>query len=103
MRVVSSVCDVMMAGGVQCQVVIERSLSHAEQLITDVDLHLLMHDSYGKGFIKCCNISPDAYVQIALQLAYYRVRCLISVVSRSVVQLWCTSCVIVAEVTVLGC
>ena len=58
---------------VQCQEVIERSLSEAQQLISDVDLHLVMHDSYGKGFIKCCNISPDAYIQIALQLAYYRV------------------------------
>jgi len=53
--------------------VIASSLSAAQQLISDVDLHLIMHDSYGKGFIKCCNISPDAYIQIALQLAYYRV------------------------------
>ena len=52
---------------------IASSLSAAQQLISDVDLHLIMHDSYGKGFIKCCNISPDAYIQIALQLAYYRV------------------------------
>jgi len=58
----------------QCQEVIERSLSQAQELMDDVDLHLVMHDSYGKGFIKWCNISPDAYVQIALQLAYYRVR-----------------------------
>jgi len=57
----------------QCRDVIERSLSSAQELMSDIDLHLLMHDSYGKGFIKRCNISPDAYVQMALQLAYYRV------------------------------
>jgi Choline/Carnitine o-acyltransferase len=39
----------------------------------DVDLHLLMFDDYGKGFVKRCNVSPDAYIQVALQLAYYRV------------------------------
>lgn len=31
-----------------------------------------MHDAYGKGFMKVNSISPDAYIQMALQLAYYR-------------------------------
>ena len=31
-----------------------------------------MHDAYGKGFMKTCRLSPDAYIQMALQLAYYR-------------------------------
>ena len=31
-----------------------------------------MHDSYGKGFMKKCQLSPDAYIQMALQLAYFR-------------------------------
>lgn len=57
----------------QCREVIESSLSVAKELMNDVDLHLLMHDRYGKGFMKRCRISPDAYVQMALQLAYYRV------------------------------
>lgn len=38
----------------------------------DVDLELTMFTDYGKGFIKKCEVSPDAYVQLALQLAYYR-------------------------------
>lgn len=52
---------------------IERSLSQAQELMNDVDLHLMMHDRYGKGFMKRCNVSPDAYIQMALQLANYRV------------------------------
>lgn len=31
-----------------------------------------MHTAYGKGFMKKCRVSPDAYIQMALQLAYYR-------------------------------
>ena len=58
---------------VQCLEVIESSLTEARSLYNDVDLHVMMHDAYGKGFIKNCNISPDAYIQMALQLAYFRV------------------------------
>lgn len=45
---------------------------NAVQILSDVDLRLLMHDAYGKGFIKRLKVSPDAYIQMALQLAYYR-------------------------------
>ena len=44
----------------------------AEKSIDDLQLHLLIHDNFGKGAIKKCRISPDAFVQMALQLAYYR-------------------------------
>lgn len=45
---------------------------NAVKILSDVDLRLLMHDLYGKGFIKRLKVSPDAYIQMALQLAYYR-------------------------------
>uniref|UniRef100_A0A6G1SAI3 carnitine O-palmitoyltransferase n=1 Tax=Aceria tosichella TaxID=561515 RepID=A0A6G1SAI3_9ACAR len=45
---------------------------NAVKILSDVDLRLLKHDSYGKGFIKRLKVSPDAYIQMALQLAYYR-------------------------------
>ena len=45
----------------------------AQALANDVDLKLHMHDAYGKGFMKKCRISPDAFIQMALQLAYFRV------------------------------
>lgn len=41
-------------------------------LLSDVDLRLLMHSDYGKGFIKRVKVSPDAFIQMALQLAYFR-------------------------------
>nr|XP_022293319.1 carnitine O-palmitoyltransferase 1, liver isoform-like isoform X1 [Crassostrea virginica]XP_022293320.1 carnitine O-palmitoyltransferase 1, liver isoform-like isoform X1 [Crassostrea virginica] len=55
-----------------CLQAIETSLEAAKQLIADVDLELLVHDQYGKGFMKVCRVSPDAYIQLALQIAYYR-------------------------------
>ncbi|KAG8191650.1 hypothetical protein JTE90_016443 [Oedothorax gibbosus] len=44
----------------------------SERAIADVDLRLLMHKAYGKGFMKKCRVSPDAYIQMALQLAYFK-------------------------------
>ena len=37
-----------------------------------VDLVCVQMRYFGKAFIKKCQISPDAFVQMALQLAYYR-------------------------------
>lgn len=44
----------------------------AQNLIKDVEMSLLVFQDYGKGFMKTCKVSPDAYLQMALQLAYYR-------------------------------
>ncbi len=51
---------------------IETAYESAQKLIQDIDLRILVHNQYGKGFMKTCGISPDAYIQMALQLAYYR-------------------------------
>lgn len=40
--------------------------------IDGIDLTISSHSPYGKDFIKRCKVSPDAYVQAALQLAWYR-------------------------------
>lgn len=52
---------------------IETSKRAAELLLNDVDLQLYMHTDFGKGFMKQCKVSPDAFIQMALQLTYYRV------------------------------
>ena len=56
----------------QCQNIIDNSNKEAQLLISDLQLHILRHDAYGKGFMKKCKLSPDAYIQMAMQLAYYR-------------------------------
>ena len=55
---------------------IEKSLAQATKLYNDVDLHVYVQSAYGKGFMKKCKLSPDAYIQMALQLAHYRVHVL---------------------------
>jgi len=56
----------------KCINVIERSLTVAQKLGDDVDLYLLTHDAYGKGFMKKAKLSPDAFIQLALQLTYFK-------------------------------
>uniref|UniRef100_A0A8C5PMQ6 carnitine O-palmitoyltransferase n=1 Tax=Leptobrachium leishanense TaxID=445787 RepID=A0A8C5PMQ6_9ANUR len=56
----------------ECDEVIQTSLSIAEELAADVDFHTFPFDDFGKGLIKKCRTSPDAFIQIALQLANYR-------------------------------
>lgn len=57
----------------QCQEAIESSLTVARALADDVDCHIIPFTDFGKGLIKKCRTSPDAFIQIALQLAHYRV------------------------------
>ncbi|KAB5553531.1 hypothetical protein PHYPO_G00039720 [Pangasianodon hypophthalmus] len=50
------------------------SLAVARALADDVDCHVFPFRQFGKGRIKKLKISPDAFIQISLQLAYYRDR-----------------------------
>ncbi|KAM9299185.1 carnitine O-palmitoyltransferase 1, liver isoform-like [Gastrophryne carolinensis] len=56
----------------ECQDVIQSSLEVAQALANDVDFHTFPFKEFGKGLIKKCRTSPDAFIQIALQLAHYR-------------------------------
>lgn len=56
----------------ECQEVIEASLSTASLLANDVDFHSFPFHTFGKGLIKKSRTSPDAFVQLALQLAHYK-------------------------------
>ncbi|XP_070687445.1 carnitine O-palmitoyltransferase 1, liver isoform isoform X2 [Pempheris klunzingeri] len=56
----------------ECQEMIQSSLTVARTLADDVDSHIFPFNDFGKGLIKKCRTSPDAFIQIALQLAHYR-------------------------------
>ncbi|XP_076259622.1 choline acetyltransferase isoform X1 [Rhynchophorus ferrugineus] len=43
-----------------------------DNLVKDLDFQVFRYTSYGKDFIKSCKVSPDVYIQLALQLAYYK-------------------------------
>uniref|UniRef100_A0A4W3IR64 Carnitine palmitoyltransferase 1C n=1 Tax=Callorhinchus milii TaxID=7868 RepID=A0A4W3IR64_CALMI len=55
-----------------CQEVISGSLKVAQSLANDVDFHTFPFTKFGKGLIKKCRTSPDAFIQLALQLANFR-------------------------------
>uniref|UniRef100_A0A8K9XTW3 carnitine O-palmitoyltransferase n=1 Tax=Oncorhynchus mykiss TaxID=8022 RepID=A0A8K9XTW3_ONCMY len=56
----------------ECQTAIASSLTVAKALADDVDSHIIPFNCFGKGLIKKCRTSPDAFIQIALQLAHFR-------------------------------
>uniref|UniRef100_H3DKQ9 Carnitine O-palmitoyltransferase 1, muscle isoform n=1 Tax=Tetraodon nigroviridis TaxID=99883 RepID=H3DKQ9_TETNG len=57
---------------VECQSIIEASYVSAKQIADDVDFHGCLFHEFGKGLIKKCRTSPDAFIQMALQLAQFR-------------------------------
>uniref|UniRef100_A0A8C6V652 carnitine O-palmitoyltransferase n=1 Tax=Neogobius melanostomus TaxID=47308 RepID=A0A8C6V652_9GOBI len=51
-----------------------RSCCGTSRLADDVDCHVFPFREFGKGRVKKLRVSPDAFIQISLQLAYYRDR-----------------------------
>lgn len=56
----------------ECSVAIQQANTDAQIVMNDLHLRIYVHDHYGKGFMKKCRLSPDAFIQMGLQLAYYR-------------------------------
>ncbi|XP_071590414.1 carnitine O-palmitoyltransferase 1, muscle isoform [Heliangelus exortis] len=56
----------------QCRAAIEGSLRLARALADDVDCCCFQFGTFGKGRIKRCRTSPDAFIQLGLQLAHFR-------------------------------
>ncbi|XP_071040979.1 choline O-acetyltransferase isoform X2 [Parasteatoda tepidariorum] len=52
---------------------IQEASKKVNKLCSDVDLFCLRFSKYGREFIKSHKISPDAFIQIALQLTFYKV------------------------------
>uniref|UniRef100_A0A1A8URY5 Choline O-acetyltransferase n=1 Tax=Nothobranchius furzeri TaxID=105023 RepID=A0A1A8URY5_NOTFU len=56
----------------EIQKLISSSAEKLERLVKNLDMNVHKFYDYGKEFIKKQKMSPDAYVQVALQLAFYR-------------------------------
>ncbi|CAG7730163.1 unnamed protein product [Allacma fusca] len=56
----------------ECILTIESAAVSMKSCMDNVDLQINHHKAYGKAFLKKCKVSPDAFIQMALQLAYYR-------------------------------
>ncbi|CAH1271472.1 CRAT [Branchiostoma lanceolatum] len=52
---------------------IDNAKKSLDMQVRDLDLHLVTFKTYGKDFPKSQRLSPDSYIQIAMQLAYYEV------------------------------
>ncbi|XP_050360681.1 carnitine O-acetyltransferase-like isoform X2 [Nymphalis io] len=46
--------------------------SNLDKLVADLDLNCFKFDRYGKNFIKSHKMSPDSYLQMAMQYAFYK-------------------------------
>lgn len=51
---------------------INEATQSLDSLVDDVDLTILEFTEYGKNFPKSQKLSPDSFIQMAFQLAYYR-------------------------------
>ncbi|XP_037348168.1 carnitine O-acetyltransferase isoform X3 [Talpa occidentalis] len=52
---------------------IEKAKQNLGIMIQDLDIRLMVFHHFGKDFPKSQKLSPDAFIQVALQLAYYRI------------------------------
>ncbi|XP_068597724.1 choline O-acetyltransferase [Brachionichthys hirsutus] len=56
----------------EIQKLISNSSDKLQRLVKNLDMNVHKFNDYGKEFIKEQKMSPDAYIQVSLQLAYYR-------------------------------
>ncbi|XP_033887684.1 choline O-acetyltransferase isoform X1 [Acipenser ruthenus] len=56
----------------EVQGLLASSADKLQRLVRNLDLNVKKFTVYGKEFIKKQRMSPDAYIQVALQLAFYR-------------------------------
>ncbi|XP_043218584.1 carnitine O-acetyltransferase-like [Amphibalanus amphitrite] len=50
-----------------------RAREDLEMMVQDLDMACFTYSGYGKKFIKSQRMSPDSYIQMAIQLAFYRI------------------------------
>ncbi|KAG7332125.1 hypothetical protein KOW79_003959 [Hemibagrus wyckioides] len=52
---------------------IEKAKQNMNIMVLDLDVRVLNFSHYGRKYLKSSKMSPDAFIQMALQLAYYRI------------------------------
>ena len=57
-------------------------------LVADTDLEMFTFTEFGKNFPKSIKLSPDGFIQNAIQLAYYKLvhMCMLSIVTVVICQ-----------------
>lgn len=56
----------------ELQSAVREARTHLKASIDSHDLRVLQYAGYGKDLIKQFQVSPDSYVQMAIQLAYFK-------------------------------
>ncbi|KAB7497317.1 Choline O-acetyltransferase [Armadillidium nasatum] len=51
---------------------LQESAENVDRLVDDLDFRILRYIAYGRNFIKKGKVSPDAFIQMSLQLAFFR-------------------------------
>ncbi|TNN13752.1 Choline O-acetyltransferase [Schistosoma japonicum] len=51
---------------------IDYALNEIDKIADDLDLYILRYEQYGREFPKTVNMSPDSFIQLALQLAHFK-------------------------------
>ncbi|XP_062510186.1 carnitine O-palmitoyltransferase 1, liver isoform-like isoform X2 [Corticium candelabrum] len=51
---------------------IERAAEDAAKRTENLQLRIVVHEAFGKKAIKNCKVGPDGFIQMAIQLAFYR-------------------------------
>ncbi|CAH8647449.1 unnamed protein product [Heterobilharzia americana] len=51
---------------------IDYALSEIDKIADDLDLYILRYKQFGREFPKTVNMSPDSFIQLALQLAHFK-------------------------------
>ncbi|THD25064.1 Choline O-acetyltransferase [Fasciola hepatica] len=54
------------------QGMVKKALRDIDQIAENLDLYILRYKEYGREFPKTVNMSPDSFIQLALQLAHYK-------------------------------
>lgn len=57
----------------QIETELQRAGDDLQMMVEDLDMACFTYTGYGKKFIKSQKMSPDSYIQMAIQLAYYRI------------------------------